>query len=41
VRFNLRQITPDFELYASPVNFETEEPLFPISSPQEYAHDLR
>ena len=40
VRFNLRQIEPEFELYASPVNFDTEEPLFPISSPQEYAHDL-
>ena len=40
VRFNLRQIEPDFELYASPVNFETEEPLFPISSPKEYAHEL-
>ena len=40
VRFNLRQLEPEFELYASPVNFETEEPLFPISSPQEYAHDL-
>ena len=40
VRFNLRQIEPEFELYTSPVNFETEEPLFPISSPQEYAHDL-
>jgi predicted AlkP superfamily phosphohydrolase/phosphomutase len=40
VRFNLRQIEPEFELYASPVNFETEEPLFPISSPPEYAHDL-
>ncbi len=40
MRFNLRQIEPEFELYASPVNFETEEPLFPISSPQEYAHEL-
>ena len=40
LRFNLRQLDPEFELYASPVNFETEEPLFPISSPQEYAHDL-
>ena len=40
MRFNLRQIDPEFELYASPVNFETEEPLFPISSPQEYAHEL-
>lgn len=40
VRFNLRQLEPEFELYASPVNFETEEPLFPISSPKEYAHDL-
>jgi predicted AlkP superfamily phosphohydrolase/phosphomutase len=40
LRFNLRQLDPEFELYASPVNFETEEPLFPISSPPEYAHDL-
>jgi predicted AlkP superfamily phosphohydrolase/phosphomutase len=40
MRFNLRQLDPEFELYASPINFETEEPLFPISSPQEYAHDL-
>jgi predicted AlkP superfamily phosphohydrolase/phosphomutase len=40
VRFNLRQLDPDFELYASPVNFETAEPLFPISSPKEYAHEL-
>jgi len=40
MRFNLRQIEPEFELYASPINFETEEPLFPISSPQEYAHEL-
>jgi len=40
VRFNLRQIEPEFELYASPVNFETEEPLYPISSPKEYAHEL-
>jgi predicted AlkP superfamily phosphohydrolase/phosphomutase len=40
VRFNLRQIEPEFELYASPVNFETEEPLFPISYPKEYAHEL-
>ena len=40
IRFNLRQLEPEFELYASPVNFETAEPLFPISSPQEYAHEL-
>jgi predicted AlkP superfamily phosphohydrolase/phosphomutase len=40
VRFNLRQIEPEFELYASPINFETAEPLFPISSPQGYAHEL-
>lgn len=40
LRFNLRQIEPHFELYASPVNFASEEPLFPISSPAEYAHEL-
>jgi len=39
-RFNLQQLEPEFELYASPVNFETEEPLFPISHPKEYAHEL-
>jgi predicted AlkP superfamily phosphohydrolase/phosphomutase len=33
-------MSPVFELYASPVNFDPEGPLFPISSPPEYAKEL-
>ncbi|HWP48978.1 MAG TPA: alkaline phosphatase family protein [Candidatus Limnocylindrales bacterium] len=40
VRFYLIHIDPVFELYASPVNFDPEGPLFPISSPPEYAREL-
>lgn len=40
VRFYLVQTDPVFELYASPVNFDPSAPLFPISSPPEYAKDL-
>ncbi len=40
VRFYLRALAPHFELYASPVNFDPEGPLFPISSPPEYAGEL-
>jgi predicted AlkP superfamily phosphohydrolase/phosphomutase len=40
VRFHLVQISPVFELYASPVNFDPDAPLFPISSPPEYARQL-
>ena len=31
---------PTFELYASPVNFDPETPLFPISAPPDYAGEL-
>jgi predicted AlkP superfamily phosphohydrolase/phosphomutase len=41
VRFYLRQIDPTFEFYASPVNFDPEAPLFPISSPVEYAGEIQ
>jgi predicted AlkP superfamily phosphohydrolase/phosphomutase len=41
VRFYLRQLEPAFEFYASPVNFDPEAPLFPISSPPEYARELQ
>jgi predicted AlkP superfamily phosphohydrolase/phosphomutase len=37
VRFLLVRTTPIFELYASPINFDPNAPLFPISSPPEYA----
>ncbi len=40
VRFFLARLEPTFELYASPVNFDPDAPLFPISSPPEYARDL-
>jgi predicted AlkP superfamily phosphohydrolase/phosphomutase len=40
VRFHLVALEPVVELYASPVNFDSETPMFPISSPPEYAKDL-
>ncbi len=40
VRFHLVALDPVFELYASPVNFDPEAPMFPISSPPEYAKEL-
>jgi predicted AlkP superfamily phosphohydrolase/phosphomutase len=40
VRFYLNTLAPMFELYASPINFEPDAPLFPISSPPEYAKEL-
>lgn len=40
VRFYLVQVGPVFELYASPINFDPDAPLFPISSPPEYAREL-
>jgi predicted AlkP superfamily phosphohydrolase/phosphomutase len=41
VRFFLRRIEPEFEFYASPINFDPEAPLFPISSPAKYATELQ
>lgn len=40
VRFHLIRLEPTVELYASPVNFDAEAPLFPISHPAEYAFSL-
>lgn len=40
VRFYLVRLEPVFELYASPVNFDPEAPMFPISSPPEYAREM-
>jgi len=39
VRFHLVGLDP-LELYASPVNFDPDSPLFPISSPWDYAGEL-
>ncbi len=40
VRFYLVRMEPIFELYASPINFDPDASLFPISSPPEYAREL-
>ncbi|MHC4593596.1 MAG: alkaline phosphatase family protein [Planctomycetota bacterium] len=41
VRFYLCRLEPQVEIYASPVNFDPRKPLFPISSPQDYARQLQ
>lgn len=40
VQFLLVRTTPHVELYASPINFDPEAPLFPISAPWEYSTEL-
>ena len=40
IRFHLIQVSPVFELYASPINFDPDAPLFPVSSPSGYAREL-
>lgn len=40
VRFYLMAIDPQLELYASPINFDPKSPVFPISSPWDYAGEL-
>ncbi len=40
VRFYLRSIDPEVELYASPVNFDPEAPAFPVSEPSSASADL-
>lgn len=41
LRFYLTQLGPVLELYASPINFDPEAPLFAISHPPEYAANLQ
>ncbi len=41
VRFYLVRAAPVFELYASPLGFDPDAPLFAISSPPDYAAELR
>ena len=41
VRFYLRSFEPDLEFYASPINFDPESPLFPISYPAKYSAELQ
>ncbi|MFN2433044.1 MAG: alkaline phosphatase family protein [Gemmatimonadota bacterium] len=40
VRFHLVRLEPRLELYASPVNFDPDVPLFPIGSPADYPREL-
>ena len=40
VRFYLAQAGPEFELYASPVNFDPKAPPFPISHPPEFSAEV-
>lgn len=39
-KFYLKNITPDFELYLSPINFNPQNPVFPISYPQNFSKEL-
>jgi len=40
VRFHLVRLEPHLEVYASPVNFDPDGPMFPISEPATYAKEL-
>lgn len=40
VKFYLKSTAPDFELYMSPINFDPESPLKPISSPKSFSAKL-
>jgi len=39
-RYYLKAIYPELELYMSPVNFDPQKPLFPISYPKDYSARL-
>lgn len=39
-RFYLKSISPDFELYLSPINFDPEKPIFPVSYPKSFSREL-
>jgi len=40
VRFYLKSVSPDFELYVTPINFDPENPPFSISYPADYSKQL-
>ncbi|MFO1092846.1 MAG: alkaline phosphatase family protein [Planctomycetaceae bacterium] len=40
VRLHVRRLTPHVEIYASPVNFDSAAPTFPISAPATYATEI-
>lgn len=40
VRFHLKQVHPELELYASPLNIDPLRPVMPISTPPDYSAEL-
>jgi predicted AlkP superfamily phosphohydrolase/phosphomutase len=40
MRFYLKSVSPDFELYVSPINFDPQNPVFSISYPADYSKQL-
>ena len=40
VRFYLRSVEPEFEMYASPINFDPTAPATPVSEPQDASAEL-
>ncbi|MCP3919814.1 MAG: hypothetical protein GY711_30125 [bacterium] len=40
VRFHLKSIAPEFEMYASPVNIDPRDPISPVSEPESASADL-
>ena len=40
VRFHLKQVHPELELYASPLNIDPAQPVMPISTPDDYSAEL-
>jgi predicted AlkP superfamily phosphohydrolase/phosphomutase len=39
-RFYLKQVRPDFELYVTPLQINPEDPVLPISHPDDWSHEL-
>jgi len=40
VRFYAKQLSPDFQLYASPVNLSPAAPVMPITSPDDFVEEI-
>ncbi|MBI4008770.1 alkaline phosphatase family protein [Candidatus Roizmanbacteria bacterium] len=39
-KFYVKKIKPDLEIYLSPINFDPNSPVYPISSPKNYSQEL-
>lgn len=39
-KFYLKQIGPNLDLYLSPINFDPEQPVYPISHPKNYSKEI-